>query len=37
MEPEYATAWKNLAVACQSLHRLDEAEEAFRRAGELGL
>ncbi len=37
IEKEYATAWKNLGVACKSLHRDDEAEEANRIARELGL
>jgi tetratricopeptide (TPR) repeat protein len=37
IEPEYATAWKNLGLAYQSLHRDHEAEEAFARAKELGL
>jgi Flp pilus assembly protein TadD len=37
IEPLYATAWKNLGLACKALHRDKEAEEAISRAGELGL
>ena len=37
IDPEYAVAWKNLAVAYRSLHREQEAEEAARIALDLGL
>lgn len=37
IDPEYAVAWKNLAVAYRSLHREKEAEEAARIALDLGL